>query len=282
MAQATQDQSDQEVQAASTQTYGGDPGRDEIMFTLDDLCYLDVINSAAKRGISFLTVDYGTEETAHQNFQTIAGLTGGVYYNRIATPNWNSSVLAQIVARIGSGKGDIVFVYDLTGSMNPYLQDVKNKTKWIIDNLPATLNVAFGIGSFRDYPHSYNSCGYAAPYGGGGDYAWKTNLGITPDKTAAKSEVDILTATGGADYPEDYARAVYETQFFLWRFQAKKIVVMVGDAPAHSCCTGPVGGSVMPANTLELLGPYLSLASMSAAAAIAGAIYVGYRKRKND
>jgi hypothetical protein len=284
-AQAALDQSDEVNVASNGATYGGDPGRDEIMFTLDDLCYLDVINSAAKRDISFLTVDYTGSGVAQQNFQTIAGLTGGVYYSRPATPNWNSSVLADIVARIGSGKGDVVFVFDLSGSMGgAILSDVKNKTKWIVDNLPAGMDVAFGIGSHVDYPHSYNSCAYAVTYGTAatGDYAWNFDQQITSDRTATKNEVDTLVTYYGGDTPEDYVRAVFETQFFMWRFQAKRIVVMYGDAPAHSCCTGPVGGTVMPLTALELLGPYLGLASMSAAAAVAGAVYVGYRRRKNE
>jgi hypothetical protein len=36
--------------------------------------------------------------------------------------------------------------------------------------------------------------------------------------SAVKSAVDALVADGGADNPECYTRALYESQFFSWRY----------------------------------------------------------------
>ena len=75
--------------------YGGDPGRDWVMGTADDLDYFPVLIAARDAGISFLTVDcqygqpwpgYGPlpssmQEDAHANFINIANYTEGVCYN---------------------------------------------------------------------------------------------------------------------------------------------------------------------------------------------------------
>lgn len=101
-----------------------------------------------------------------------------------------------------------------------------------------TGDVAFGVGSHVDYPSYHDSYGYANLYGASPDYAWKLDQDITKDKPTAKTAIDGLGNYGGADMPQDYARALYETQFFAWRSKATRIVVMFGDAPPHSAPSG--------------------------------------------
>ena len=278
-------------------TYGGDPGRDEIMFTGDDLMYFAVLRATADQGISILTVDcqYGQggvavpitmQQDAHANFQNIAEKTGGVYY-LYTTPSWDGAIATEISNRIDAGKGDVVFTFDLSESMfwdTNLIPDLKTKTKGIIDAL-AGLDVAFGLATHVDYPSFYNSYGYAAAYGSDlvGDYAWLQNLDITPDSATIKNKIDtdIIAGFLGADIPQNYARVVYETQFFTWRPGAEKIVVMYGDAPAHSA-SGAVGGVVMSVDKLGLLFPYISLASTALFATVATAIYVKRVKRRKE
>jgi hypothetical protein len=219
--------------------YGGDPGRDEIMFTADDLDYMNVVTKVAASKISVLTVDCQTSFIgdyaidAHNNFEYIATQTGGVHYDY--TTLWNT-IRDEIKSRIGSGKGDIVFVFDLTGSMSWIRPQLKTEAKNIIDGL--TGDVAFGVGTHVDYPGFYDSYGYANWYGASPDYAWKLDQDITKDTTAAKNVIGALGDYGGADGPQDYARALYETQFCSWRPKAARIVVMFGDAPPHSAPGG--------------------------------------------
>jgi hypothetical protein len=223
--------------------YGGDPGRDEIMFTSDDLDYVTVINSVKLMGITVLTVDCqpsataGYANDAHNNFEYISQTTGGKHFDYTSS-EWNVALATEISSRIGSGKGDVVFTFDLTGSMGWVTGDLKVRTKGIIEALPTTLNIAFGIGTHVDYPHSYNSYGYSDMYGESPDYAWKLNLDITTDRNVAKNVIDGMTNYWGADGPQDYARVLYETQFYSWRSDSRKIVVMFGDAPAHSAPSG--------------------------------------------
>ncbi len=195
--------------------YGGDPGRDEIMFTVDDLDYVPVINKVASESIVVFTVDYTYSGDAYTNFEYIADKTGGEHYD--GTTAWDVSIASEIATRIGTGRGDVVFTYDITGSMSWYLADVKTKTKAIIDAL-STLDVGFGVGTHVDYPDYYDSYGYADAYGAPPDYAWSMDTDIT-DAATAKSTIDSAIVTGydGGDTPENYVRVLYECQYFSWR-----------------------------------------------------------------
>jgi len=243
--------------------YGGDPGRDWVMGTDDDLDYFPVLIAARDAGISFLTVDcqygqiwpgYGPlpismQEDAHANFINIANYTDGVCYN-YTMPDWDTAIVAEIKKRIGTGPGDVVFTFDLSGSFTwdeNLFSDLQTRTIGIVAAL-ATLNVGFGLGTHVDYPciydpqTNYNYTGWIfSSYGNpeAGDYPWLTNQDITLDRTLIINAISgISPIYDGRDIPQDYTRVVYETQFFNWRPGAKRIVVMYGDAPAHSAPSG--------------------------------------------
>jgi len=195
--------------------YGGDPGRDEVMFTSDDLDYVPVIQLVASQGISVFTIDYTYSGDAYNNFDYISTETGGLHYS--GGTGWETAVANEIQARLGSF-GDVVFIYDLSGSMSDDLSSVKAKTQAIIDVLPTSSNFAFGVGTIVDYPHGYDSYGYAGTYGSPPDYAWQRNLDVTTDRALAKNTIDMLAPFDGMDWPQNYVRALYEAMFFSWRF----------------------------------------------------------------
>ena len=135
-------------------------------------------------------------------------------------------------------KGDIVFDFDLSGSMGDDIDAMKAAADDIMSQISAMgIDAAFGVVSFVDYPHYYNYCGYADDYGDAadGDYAWKVDHEITSDMASIASTINGLNIYYGVDSPQDYSRALYETQFLSWRPNSKRIVVMMGDAPGHDC-----------------------------------------------
>jgi len=201
--------------------YGGDPGRDEIMFTDDDLDYAPVVRSLAERGIRVHTVYYpsytGTlEHDARAHFTYVAQQTGGKMY--YGSQDWHRLVAEEIAGLAAHAAVDVVFAVDLTGSMSTHIGDVKAKLKSLVDSVPSGLAVRFGLGSHRDYPRYYSSYGYSANYGFAGDWPWRRHLDLTADRDAVKSAVDRLPpAGGGGDAPECYTRALYECLFFSWQ-----------------------------------------------------------------
>jgi hypothetical protein len=141
-------------------------------------------------------------------------------------------------------KADVVFAFDLTGSMGGIIGTAKAKAALIIASLDAIPDVAiqYGVMSYMDYPHSYSSCGYSAEYGttawGCGDYAYRLDQAVTGDSTAVIGAINALTLGCGSDGPQDYTRIMYESYAdpsVEWRTGAKRILVNFGDNVPHDC-----------------------------------------------
>ena len=161
---------------------------------------------------------------------------------------WDNKTI--ITDEIPIGKLDVMFLFDLTGSMGGVISSAKTSAIDIMTDIRSNIsNSYFGVGSFMDYPAYYNYCGYSSDYGDPsyGDYAWNLDQDITTDASAVSTAINTLVLGGGVDGPESYARALYESQFVGWRFGARKIVVIFEDNIPHDCdfstfgCTGNTG-----------------------------------------
>jgi len=138
-----------------------------------------------------------------------------------------------------TGDLDVFFLFDLTGSMGGVINSAKANAIDVMDDIQALVpDAEFGTGSFRDYPSYYSSCGYSSTYGDSGDAPWSLDQNITNDTTAVSTAINTYYADGGADGPESYARALYESQFINWRSSAKKVVVIFNDNVPHDCNLG--------------------------------------------
>lgn len=136
--------------------------------------------------------------------------------------------------------GDVLFVFDLTGSMADELNSAKAGATDIMNSFPAT-DIRFGVVSHMDYNGYFVSTGYAATYGGGGDYPYKLDQPLTSNKAAVQTAINSLTLGGGADNPESYSRVLYESYAdpaIQWREGAKRIVVEFGDDRPHDISLG--------------------------------------------
>jgi hypothetical protein len=143
-----------------------------------------------------------------------------------------------------SPKGDVVFIFDASSSMASELTEMKTKASDIMTSVRANVpDTNFGVGSIVDYPFPYNSYGYDASYGGPGDYAWRMDQDLTSNTALISTAFNGITILHGDDFPQDYVRGLYESQFYAWRTDAKKIVVIIGDAPPHA----EPSGSTLPA-----------------------------------
>lgn len=136
-----------------------------------------------------------------------------------------------------SNKLDVVFCFDLTGSMGPWIQQMKDDADAICDSLGlVSPDVRLGVISHVDYPHSYDSYGYAAQYGADPDYAYKLDHALDADCDAVKATIDSLGLGWGADLPQNYTRMMYEARVdpaIGWRPDAQRIVIMFGDSVPH-------------------------------------------------
>jgi hypothetical protein len=156
--------------------------------------------------------------------------------------------------------GDVLFVFDLTGSMGEELNSAKAGATDIMNSFPAT-DIRFGVVSHMDYNGYFESPGYAGVYGGAGDYPYQLDQPLTSNKATVQTAINGLTLGGGADSPESYSRVLYESYAdpaIQWREGAKRIVVEFGDDQPHDISLGDdlVLNTVlngMNANNVELL-----------------------------
>ncbi len=137
-------------------------------------------------------------------------------------------------------KADVVFSFDLTSSMSGIISTAKSNASEIMDKLDALpgVDIQYGVMSYMDYPHFYNSCGYSASYGGGPDYAYSLNQSVTSNRTAVTNAINALSLGWGMDGPQDYTRIFYESYAdpsVGWRPGAKRILVNFGDNVPHDC-----------------------------------------------
>jgi Mg-chelatase subunit ChlD len=117
---------------------------------------------------------------------------------------------------------DVVFIMDSTGSMSPYIENVRTNIKRFVDEI--TLNSAsdvhLGLIEYRDHPPQDHT------------FVVRTH-DFTPSVSIMKSWLDSADAHGGGDKPEAVADALYEATKLSWRPIAVKIGVLIADAPPH-------------------------------------------------
>ncbi|MBU8922984.1 MAG: hypothetical protein KOO63_14295 [Bacteroidales bacterium] len=151
-------------------------------------------------------------------------------------------------------KADILFCIDLTSSMDGIVLDLKNEIDDIISQLGLLVpDLAYGLISFEDYYlEDYGSyCGYRCceGYGSSMDLPYRLNQPISADANLTKTAVAGLVCGHGADGPESYSRALYETYAdpaISWRTDSKKIVINFGDYLPHDCDVYQcIGGAVI-------------------------------------
>ena len=160
---------------------------------------------------------------------------------------------------------DIMFAFDNTGSMGGELDNLKVNAVDIMTSLAGLISdVQFGLVSFADYEGVFDNtaaavgCDYLSTYGLAGDSPYFVLQTLDSDITTVGASIGglALSPGGGADLPESYSRALYELAQELldntgpggpvnWRPEARRIVILFGDAFPHDCDTfDPVEGDL--------------------------------------
>jgi len=138
---------------------------------------------------------------------------------------------AKILDFRGVGQGrpvDIVFVMDVTESMQPYIDAVKqNIISFAQDLAGNNRDYRLGLVTFEDYVISkYPDCN--CPY----------RSAMTSDVHQFIDWVSGLHAGGGGDIPEDQLDALAYAASFPFRPEAEGIIILVTDAPPHHAGDG--------------------------------------------
>jgi len=126
------------------------------------------------------------------------------------------------------GQLDLVFVVDNTGSMGPYIHNVKTKILEIIrtikkEELCHRLRV--GLVSYRDHPPEETS------------YITQ-KYELTSDTSLIEQNIMKMEASGGGDGPEAVSTALHVMNRMEFLIDAAKVAVLIGDAPPHGVESG--------------------------------------------
>jgi hypothetical protein len=141
---------------------------------------------------------------------------------------------------------DVLFVVDTTGSMGPAIAQVDAALASTVSQLSAFGTIATGAAEYKDK----TSDGYDP-------FDYQLDQAITTNSALTQSAIGAFTASGGGDDPEQglYALTTATTDpATAWEAGAKKIEVIVGDAPSHSAdVLPPAAGDVTVASTASTL-----------------------------
>ncbi len=118
---------------------------------------------------------------------------------------------------IESGKADVVFVIDTTGSMLDKIQNVRNNIESFVAMLEENkVDVRLGLVEYRDI--------YEDGIGSTKSYDWYTSV------DSFKSELASLGVDGGGDTPESVVDALYCARNMKYRNGVKKYIILLTDA----------------------------------------------------
>jgi len=110
---------------------------------------------------------------------------------------------------------DIVVVFDVTESMQPFIDGLKEATNDLADRLgKANRDYRLGLVTFEDY-------------------VTRQDPVFTRSATEFKSWVGSLQAAGGGDIPENSLDALEAASKFPFRPDAQAVIILITDAPNH-------------------------------------------------
>ncbi len=123
-------------------------------------------------------------------------------------------------------KVDVVFAIDTTGSMSDDMEALKNN--WVpslINQIGKFKSLRLGLLCYRDYSDDYNYNGLPVKF-----------FDFTSDLEEFTENLNSISIRGneGGDVPEAVYEALYASMnYYDWRSDAKKTIILIGDAEPH-------------------------------------------------
>lgn len=176
-----------------------------------------------------LTDDYNP--LAVEKFSQLANEGGGfLYYSK--PENLVQDLLDSVERITPKTRADIVLAIDTTGSMKDDLEVLRKK--WIpefIEQAKEFEDLRIALLLYRDYNDSYNHKGLPVKF---------FDFTREPEKIKKQLDSVIIHGNEGGDIPEAVHEALFASiNFYEWRNDAQRKIILLGDAEPHPKPRGP-------------------------------------------
>ena len=165
-----------------------------------------------------LTDEYNP--AASESFQDISDL-----FRYSAGPESLISDILNLLENLPD-ESDVVFAIDATGSMKNDLETLKTElVPSLLDKLAEKKGVRLGLLFYRDYPDSFRYNGLPVKF-----------FEFTEDSQLFQKNLNSIVIKGkeGGDIPEAVYEALYAcSEFYKWRENSFKEIILIGDAEPH-------------------------------------------------
>lgn len=188
------------------------------------------------------------------NAQITGTLTPGSISNTQApgsaetyTLNYDITVLNTV-----TGKADVMFLTDATGSMGGYIDQMKTAFGGILSRVSTGLpgmDIHYGVADYRDY---LDGGAYTDP-------GVNVHQTFTANPTLAQNAITALYAGGGADTPEEQLQSMKVLgenwqSALSGRSDAQKLLIWGGDCPGHYYGSGGDGPDTWYPSLADTIG----------------------------
>ena len=156
-------------------------------------------------------------EEAEKSFIEIAKQGKGDFVYAADPPDMVEKL--NTILKKETGKSvDIVICMDNTGSMKPYIDEVRKKLIAMLNQIISEFkDFRIGMVLYKDYHDEYLT----------------KPVSFTRDFSFFQRNLNVIVARGGGDIPEAVYEALYEgADKFPWAAESR-LLILVGDAPPH-------------------------------------------------
>ena len=134
--------------------------------------------------------------------------------------------ISACLDKMGKGPADVVFAIDATGSMKDDIEVLRDDLiPRLVEQCEDFESIRFGLLLYRDYGDNFNTKGLPVKY-----FAFTSNF------EEFERNLNGFTVRGneGGDIPEAVYEALFASMdFYVWRPDVNKKIILIGDAEPH-------------------------------------------------
>jgi len=186
-----------------------------------------VINQRTTNGQSYSKINMEGDSNTYFDSNDTSSDKHAVnfYYDQSFSRGPNQCYVFEKLPEATSSALDVVFIQDITGSQQPYINKARDEVQQIMTSLVSTGKVTSGklragVVTFRDHPPQDHSLITAS-------------LPLTEDLNAVTAYLGTQVATGGGDGPEAQSDALYDALNASWNDNTTLVAILITDSPPH-------------------------------------------------